>query len=179
MLSKLFHKIFTLNNKPEHIRLGQKGERIAAGYLHRQAKMRILKKNYRDNTGEIDIVAQDGSELVFIEVKTRSREGCYTPEQAVDTEKQRHIIRTARRFINRYKLHNIPCRYDIVAVILNPNEKTQIRHTPNAFSPPGVYPDAHRDRGGETGRGDWEDRMKLCETETNNSTKCHSKRQKC
>ncbi|MBN2064487.1 MAG: YraN family protein [Sedimentisphaerales bacterium] len=133
MLSKLLHKIFTFRSKPEHIRLGQRGETLAAGYLRRQAKMRILKRNYRDNAGEIDIIAQDGPELVFIEVKTRSREGVYTAEQAVDAEKQRHIIRTARSFINRFRLQKHPCRYDIVAVILNPGEKTQIRHTRDAF----------------------------------------------
>lgn len=118
---------------PEHIRLGQQGEKLAAHYLRRQAKMRILARNYRGEKGEIDLVAQDGIELVFIEVKTRSSEILYTAEQAVDKEKQKNVVKTAKQFINHYRLQKHPCRYDIVAVILHPNEKPEIRHTKDAF----------------------------------------------
>ena len=118
---------------PEHLITGRQGEKIALKFLRKQ-KMRLLKKNFRSGKGELDLVMQDGPELVFVEVKTRSNEGRYAAETAVDREKQKMVIKTARHFINRYRLHKHPCRYDIVAVVLQPDSKPEIRHTKDAFA---------------------------------------------
>ena len=120
-------------SKPDHLILGIKGEKLALKYLRKQ-KMRLLKKNFQSGKGELDLVMQDGPELVFVEVKTRSSEKLYSAETAVDHDKQKMVIKTAKHFINRYRLHNHPCRYDIVAVILNPESKPEIRHTKDAFA---------------------------------------------
>ena len=121
------------SQKPEHLQTGRKGEQLALKYLRKQ-KMRLLKKNFRSGKGELDLVMQDGPVLVFVEVKTRTNEGLYTAEDAVTRDKQRMVIKTAQHFINRYRLHKHPCRYDIVAVVLNPDTEPEIRHTRDAFA---------------------------------------------
>ncbi len=131
---KLWSKfLFILHQKPKHLQTGIKGEKLALKYLRKQ-KMRLLKKNFRSGKGELDLVMQDGHDLVFVEVKTRTNEGLYPAETAVDRDKQKMLIKTARHFINRYKLHKHPCRYDIVAVILTPESQPEIRHTRDAFA---------------------------------------------
>ncbi|MBQ4053400.1 MAG: YraN family protein [Clostridia bacterium] len=67
--------------------LGKKGERLVAEYLERQG-YKILKKNYRTPFGEADIVALDGDEIVFVEVKTRSSDKYGTPAEAVVKKKR-------------------------------------------------------------------------------------------
>lgn len=119
-------------SKPAHLLLGIKGEKIARRYLRKQ-KMRLLKKNYRCQYGEIDLIMQDGTELVFIEVKTRTSEKLYSAEDAVNREKQKKIIQTARNFIKQYQLSKHPCRFDIVAVIIEDNSTPVIRHSRSAF----------------------------------------------
>ena len=122
-----------IKSRPSHLILGRKGEKIARRYLRRQ-KMRLLTRNYNCKYGEIDLIMQDGRELVFVEVKTRTSEKLYTAEEAVNREKQKRIIKTAHHFINHYQLGKHPCRFDIVAVIIENNKKPAIRHLRDAFT---------------------------------------------
>ena len=69
---------------------GREGERIAVDYLTEKG-YRILRRNYRFGRGEIDIIAQDGTELVFVEVKTRRTSAFGEPEEAVTPKKQSQI----------------------------------------------------------------------------------------
>ena len=77
--------------------LGKKGERLVAAYLKKQ-KMKVLKTNYRTPFGEADLIALDGEETVFVEVKTRSGD-CYgAPKEAVGTVKQARYRKIARYY---------------------------------------------------------------------------------
>ena len=133
-LAALLNRSSKTDEISSHITTGITGEKIARKYLKRH-KFRILKTNYSGPHGEIDIIAQEGPDLVFIEVKTRSEEKFFTAESAVDRDKQKHIIKTASNFIEQYRLKKWPCRYDIVAIILDNENTPTIRHTRDAFAP--------------------------------------------
>lgn len=94
---------------------------------------RIIKRNFRfGQIGEIDIVAYDGDELVFVEVKTRSDYSFGTPEASVTPRKQAQLKRVARSYYYVNALQDVVCRFDVIAVELI-NRKVEIRHHKNAF----------------------------------------------
>jgi putative endonuclease len=110
--------------------LGQSGEREAAKFL-RRAGMRILARNYRGPSGEIDLIARDGDVLVFVEVKTR-REG--VPAEAVTPAKQENLTLTALHFLRRYRALDVRSRFDIVAIVWPESSRSPaIEHIANAF----------------------------------------------
>ncbi len=94
--------------------LGRAGEERAARFLEKQG-YRILERNYRAY-GEIDLIALHQGELVFVEVKTRSNESYGAPELAVNPQKQYKMIKAALGYIKNRKLHQMPCRFDVVAI---------------------------------------------------------------
>ena len=69
--------------------------------------------------GEIDVIAWDGEYLVFVEVKTRraalGEQG--TPAEAVDARKQKQLTRLAMAYLAKHNLDDVPCRFDVVAVV--------------------------------------------------------------
>ena len=113
--------------------LGDRGENAAARYLRNQG-YRIITRNFRCPLGEIDIVARDGTTLVFVEVKTRAYEdNGVTPEDQVNADKQHQITKAARFYLGRYGTPPPAARFDVVAVVWPTNHDPQIRHTPSAF----------------------------------------------
>ncbi|MBE5992278.1 MAG: YraN family protein [Paenibacillaceae bacterium] len=96
---------------------GSRFEEVAADYLQ-HAGFEILERNYRDRSGEIDIIAKDGSYYVFVEVKYRENANMGDPAEAVDARKQLKIRNTARRYLYRNRLgESVPCRFDVVAIL--------------------------------------------------------------
>jgi len=108
---------------------GRKGEEQAAAALE-AAGMKILVKNFRSKTGEIDIIALDGETIVFTEVKTWSTFGMEDLMYGIDIKKQRKIIKTAKFFLceNR-KYSNMTIRFDVVFIHNN-----SVNHLASAFS---------------------------------------------
>ncbi len=98
-----------------HLLLGKIGERHAVRFLSK-AGFAILARNYRTPLGEIDIVAQDGETVAFIEVKTRATRTYGLPQEAVGPRKQRQLIRVAKLFLKAHGEPDVPCRFDVVAV---------------------------------------------------------------
>lgn len=96
-------------------RLGRRGERIAAWYL-RLRGYRILARNYRTPYGELDLVARQGDEVVFVEVKTRTARTYGYPEEAVHAGKLRHIVAAAEVYRTRERRANQPFRIDVISV---------------------------------------------------------------
>jgi putative endonuclease len=94
---------------------GLAGEQLAASWLER-AGLRILCRNYRCAGGEIDLVAEERGELVFVEVRTRRSGGMVSPEESVDSRKQRRIVRTAEHYLQSIGGHDRAWRIDVVAV---------------------------------------------------------------
>ncbi len=121
-------------DEPEHLRRGRMGERAARRYL-RKAGLKFLYANFRGEQGEIDLIFRDKEILVFVEVKTRSSEAWRRPAAAVNRDKQRRIVATARDYLRLLERSDIPVRYDIVEVLLEEGRVNEIRHQPNAFAP--------------------------------------------
>jgi putative endonuclease len=102
------------------ISTGKRGEELAAAYLA-EAGYRIVERNYRCLFGEIDIVAEEGETLVFVEVKSRRSEAYGDPQLAVGHEKQKKISRIAMHYLEEKRLRHCPARFDVVAVKLLPS----------------------------------------------------------
>jgi len=116
-------------------RLGEEGERLAARFL-KKAGYKVLYRNYKPTYGgEVDLVcrARMRMELVFVEVKTRSSEAYGSPEEAVNWEKQRRIVRAAREWLEQLDVEDVTIRFDIVEVILHEGHR-EVRHIQNAFT---------------------------------------------
>ena len=115
--------------------LGKAGEERAALYLKRQCGYRILQRNYRTRLGEIDIIARDCDTIVFVEVKTR-RSLCYGyPAEAVAQHKQFKLKITAQSYMSRYRLWDVPCRFDVIEVMPGPGGALRLHHIRHAFWP--------------------------------------------
>ncbi len=115
----------------ERLTLGRWGEDIAARYLRKKG-MKILGRNVRSPVGELDIVAQHGRTLVFVEVKTRRGVSHGHPQEAVGATKQRQIMRAAQWYLVERKLDRLQPRFDVVAV-RGDGEFADIEHFPGAF----------------------------------------------
>lgn len=113
-------------------RLGKTGELAVAKHL-KSSGYKILAQNYSCKLGEIDIIARDGSVLVFIEVKTRSGTSYGSPAAAVNTRKQRQISRAAQCYLAEHNLFDSPARFDVVSVLCDHNNNHHFDHISNAF----------------------------------------------
>jgi putative endonuclease len=116
-----------------HIRIstGKRGEELAAAYLAK-AGYRIIERNYRCFFGEIDIVAEEGETLVFVEVKSRRSAAYGDPQLAVGREKQKKISRIAMNYLTERHWCHRPARFDVVAVKMLPGQ-VQIELIQDAF----------------------------------------------
>lgn len=112
--------------------IGGSGEDIAAAFLQGLGYI-ILTRNYRKRFGEIDIIAEEGDTLVFVEVKTRSSAVFGSPLEAVDARKQQRMAKAALAYLSSRKLHDRAARFDVVAVHLQPQQRPRIEHVRNAF----------------------------------------------
>ena len=87
-----------------------------AARLIRRAGLRIIARNYRAKPGEIDLIALDDRQLVFLEVRARSHRGFASAAASVDSRKQRRIINTALCFLQQYPEYaDRACRFDVIA----------------------------------------------------------------
>jgi putative endonuclease len=95
--------------------LGKLGEDLACAELERRGYA-ILERRYRTRFGEIDIVAREGGTTVFVEVKTRVGEQFGGGAEALTAWKQRRITQMAVDYLARHRLHDRPCRFDVVTI---------------------------------------------------------------
>lgn len=113
--------------------LGDRGERAAARFLKRQG-MRIIARQYRNQFGEIDLIAKDGHQIVFVEVKTRSSTEAGRPFEAVDSRKQRQLTRLALSWLRKQRQADQSARFDVVSVVWPQDAASpSIEHFRNAF----------------------------------------------
>ena len=112
--------------------LGILGEDLACEELQRRGYA-ITARRYRTRFGEIDIVAQDGATLVFVEVKARQGRRCGTAAEAVTPWKQQKVANMAGDYLARFAASGVPCRFDVVAIDFD-GGGPQITVYPNAFT---------------------------------------------
>ena len=97
--------------------IGKVGENLAVQYLQELGYI-IVERNFVAKQGEIDIVARDKEELVFIEVKTRTNNLFGKPIDAVNTPKQKHLISTVKYYLYSKHLENEFVRLDVIEIYL-------------------------------------------------------------
>ncbi len=127
--------------KPAHLRLGARGEKLAARYLRRHG-FKILYRNFRGRQGgEIDLVCRERDTLVFVEVKTRTREDFGRPLEAVNAAKQRRISLGGLAWLRLLGNPDILFRFDVVEVTIAGEQPPRIELVRNAFqlSEPYLY----------------------------------------
>jgi putative endonuclease len=100
------------------ILLGKTGEDLACTELERRG-YEIVARRWRRRYGEIDIIARDGSTLVFIEVKARDSRAFGDGAEAVTFWKRRTIVQLAREYAASYRWTGKPCRFDVVTIHLD------------------------------------------------------------
>ncbi len=87
-----------------------------AAALIQDSGLRLLERNFSGKTGEIDIIAEDGERLIFVEVRARTNRYFDSAAGSVDWRKQQRIIKTAQLFLQRRpQWANAPCRFDVIA----------------------------------------------------------------
>jgi uncharacterized protein (TIGR00252 family) len=99
----------------EHIQTGIWGEELAAAYLREKGYV-IIERDWHSKHRDIDIIAQDGDTIVFVEVKTRSNRDFGDPLQAVDFDKRHHLRLAINHYIN-YRRLDIPWRFDVITIV--------------------------------------------------------------
>jgi putative endonuclease len=99
----------------QRVRLGLVGEALAVAALIARGYT-ILEQRYTTERGEIDIVAEQGETLVFIEVRARATAEFGCAADSVTRAKQRQVARMAAEYLARYGITNRPCRFDVVTV---------------------------------------------------------------
>lgn len=118
------------------VTIGQQAENAALHFLQAQG-MHLVERNYRCRSGEIDLVMQHKSELVFVEVRYRGQGRFGDGAESVDFRKQQKIIKCAEHFLQHHKQYSQhPCRIDVISISRQINiaqSRPAIDWIPNAF----------------------------------------------
>ena len=108
---------------------GAQAEKLAVQYLQ-QNGLKLVEQNYRGRFGEIDLIMQDGTTLVFVEVRLRRNGEFGGAAASIDMRKQQRIVSTAQQYLA--SLARIPeCRFDVV--LMDEIEQRNMHWLKNAF----------------------------------------------
>jgi putative endonuclease len=124
-----------MTNKSTHQR-GREGEALAAAYLESK-EYTILEQNYFFERAEVDIVAYDGTAIVFVEVKMRKNTTFGDPAESITENKKKLIFKAAEAWLYERKMDGYPVRFDVIGIVQSQNEAPDIRHFEHAFRPRG------------------------------------------
>ena len=126
-------------NRPDEIeknnvsnRIGKAAEKISTEYLIKQGYT-IRETNWRMNHLEVDIIAQKGDMIIFIEVKARNGKHD-DPLDAVDAKKIKHLVKAANVYLQS-ETYDYDCRFDVITLTGTPDEYV-LEHIEDAFIPP-------------------------------------------
>ena len=122
-----------LTTKPAASNIGADAELRAEQFLQRQG-LHTLIKNYRCKLGEIDLIMQQGDDLIFVEVRLRSHRQFANAAESVTVRKQQKIINAAQRYLQEKQLtDSANCRFDVIAFSDNHSEPEWIKNAFTAF----------------------------------------------
>ena len=117
-----------MENKRQHLSNGAYAEQLAETYLKKKG-LKLLEKNYRCKTGEVDLIFEDKKTLVFVEVRFRSNIAFGGAIGSIDARKQKKIISAAKHYLLKHP--DKACRFD--AILLDSLTSSAIDWLPNAF----------------------------------------------
>ncbi|MCJ7656735.1 MAG: YraN family protein [Candidatus Atribacteria bacterium] len=113
--------------------IGKFGEDLASKYLEEKG-YKIKERNYRTFLGEIDIISEYKGNIIFVEVKTRRSDRFGYPEEAINFNKQRKIIKNALCYLAKFNLWEKNCCFDVILIsISNHKDVKRLKHIRNAF----------------------------------------------
>lgn len=115
----------------KHNNIGKEGEKIAKAFLLKKG-YNIIHSNWRIGNLEVDLIAEDQEEIVFIEVKTRTDEDYDSALESVTMDKEHNLVNAANIYLQQLSFE-APCRFDVIAV-KNMEKKWSILHITDAFS---------------------------------------------
>jgi len=113
--------------------LGRHGEELAARHLEAKG-CHVIERNWRCETGELDLVVEDGHELAFVEVRTRRGQSMGSPEESITPAKQARLAALGEAYM---QAHDWDCdwRIDVVAIEMDSRGRLlRIDHYENAVS---------------------------------------------
>jgi len=114
-------------SKKENKITGGIGEDFACDYLEKN-HYQILKRNFVSYRGEIDIIASNENEIIFIEVKTRTQVYCGLPSESVNMAKKKQLYKVAEYFLYSNHLLNSKVRFDVIEIYLYGSNSYQLNH---------------------------------------------------
>lgn len=113
--------------------IGRVGEQCAADFLQEKG-FHIRSRNWSTRLGELDLVAEDGQTLVFVEVRTTCSRRFGFGFQSIDWRKQQKVRRLALQYLQQNSLGQRPIRFDVISVLLDDAfAPVQIDYFPGAF----------------------------------------------
>ncbi|MCX5725708.1 MAG: YraN family protein [Candidatus Saganbacteria bacterium] len=112
--------------------IGEQGEDLAIRYLEKQG-YRMIERNFHSQQGEIDIIAENGEFLVFVEVKNYSARSFGSAIGAVRKSKRESIVHAAQTYIYKEKIKDMNCRFDVIAINRRFDGSLDIELIKNAF----------------------------------------------
>ncbi len=114
-------------------RTGQQAEKMACEFLSDKG-LTLITKNYHCRYGEIDLIMQQDQTIVFVEVRARKSNNLVDSASSVNWSKQQKLQRSAEYYLQTNNIHaSIPARFDVVAIVQNQNQLSDIDWIQNAF----------------------------------------------
>lgn len=124
----------TEQRKDDRKQLGKLGEDLAVTFLSVR-DYRIVARNWRCRTGELDIIVEKANKLIFVEVRTRRPSGRFgSARESVDFRKQVKVRETAQFYLHRFQKYDQSIQFDVITVEISMDEAApQIEHIQGAF----------------------------------------------
>ncbi|MEI6892764.1 MAG: YraN family protein [Pontiella sp.] len=139
-MRRWIEQLFKKSTEPAHLASGRWGERVAVRLLKSKHWKIIGQRVRAGKHDELDIIADDGNVLVFIEVKTRKNENFGRPFAAVHAAKRKCLSRAAVSYLKKKNIKPDYIRFDVIEVIGEPgNKNPEVRHIENAFPLDSAY----------------------------------------
>lgn len=104
---------------------------MAADFMREQG-YRVLERNWRCTSGELDLVCSHGSDLVFVEVKTRTKSSMGRAGESLPAGQKSRLVRAASQYLSRNNLWSKSCRFDLVALEIRENH-VNLEHVSNVI----------------------------------------------
>jgi putative endonuclease len=112
--------------------IGQHAERLAENHLQKNG-LRLLLRNYRCRSGEIDLIMADRDTLVFVEVRYRKDQNFGGALASVDRRKQQRLLLAAQHYLQQSNSVSRPCRFDVVAITPGGDGQNKLQWITNAI----------------------------------------------
>jgi putative endonuclease len=127
--------MFRLTNKREK---GNEAEQIACDHLATRG-YRIITRNFNCRVGEIDIIAQNGEDLVFVEVRSWNSSATVNPVHTISRRKQERVIRAAEYYLAKHVSRPVPARFDVAIVKLGASPNVELIQNAFGLEPAGMF----------------------------------------